>query len=219
LKATIESTPPDVVESLEDALKKGWLQRVWVECSEMAHWCRNVDDNEEPSTRVRTILWAIDSECPKHSQEHFERFREWEHQLTAAFALNMRSGPKEPVTRENQSGTAEKKSAEDALAVDREEPPVVKGISLLDAALAVNDGDNELAKETKKRWERDARTKLNPVGTSSRHRQRLLYELEAMLQFIREMENDDAAKKCKKVLALKLIPIRVDGYSNSSTSR
>jgi hypothetical protein len=64
-----------------------------------------------------------------------------------------------------------------------------KGVSLRDAALIMTEGDGELAKEVKRRWENQREPKLpNAIGIDPRHKQRKLFKPSALSEWVESVE-------------------------------
>jgi hypothetical protein len=83
-----------------------------------------------------------------------------------------------------------------------------KGVSLMDAALVLNDGDLELAKQTKYRWTRTERSFFEhlprPIGTDPRHAQTLLFEPSTICALIERVEGAHVCRQSRLLQALKL---------------
>ncbi|MDA1230308.1 MAG: hypothetical protein O2856_06000 [Planctomycetota bacterium] len=94
-------------------------------------------------------------------------------------------------------------------------PPVLfksnrKGVSLRDAAIAVNDDAPELCLETKKRWQQDHRKHFlpTPIGKAENHSQMDLYDLNELCDAIAKLETHEQAELCRKRLKFKLKDIK-----------
>ena len=90
-------------------------------------------------------------------------------------------------------------------------PPVLfksnrKGVSLQDAAIAVNDEAPELWLATKKRWQQDHRKHFlpTPIGKAESHSQMDLYDLNELCDAIAKLETHEQAEFCRKRLKFKL---------------
>jgi len=65
--------------------------------------------------------------------------------------------------------------------------PRPRGVTLMQAAMMVNDGDRELAKQTKKRWHNSGRLP-KPIGVNPARRQEHVYAPSAMAAFLEKSE-------------------------------
>jgi len=74
---------------------------------------------------------------------------------------------------------------------------VGKGVSMLDAALILNDDNTEPARETVDRWQKQRRVKAPPcIGYApSRHSQMKLYEPTALADFVQKIEPSSVIEK------------------------
>jgi len=67
------------------------------------------------------------------------------------------------------------------------DPPRPRGVTLMQAAMMVNDGDRELAKQTKKRWHNSGQLP-KPIGVKPSRSQEHVYSPSAMAAFLEKME-------------------------------
>ena len=71
-----------------------------------------------------------------------------------------------------------------------------KGVSLLDAASLLNDGDTNLARETVARWQKQRKVKLPAsIGNCPKHSQRKLYEPSALSDFLEKIGDLESSRK------------------------
>jgi hypothetical protein len=76
------------------------------------------------------------------------------------------------------------KSSEDAFHGD--------GVSMLDAALILNDGDKTIARETVDRWQRQKSVKQpTHIGNDPKHKQIKLYEPNLLIGFLKKIEGEN----------------------------
>lgn len=74
-----------------------------------------------------------------------------------------------------------------------------KGVALLDAALVACENDPDEAKRMKARWQASNDPKLpKPLGKATKHKQKDLFELNLLLEFISKIELKPIADRCKK---------------------
>ena len=86
---------------------------------------------------------------------------------------------------------------------------IPKGVSLLDAAMSLNEDDSEASSATKKRWVNCRDPKLpKPIGLDSKHKQAHLFEINELLGFIGIVEGIEKVNECRKRLRPKLRFVR-----------
>ena len=104
-----------------------------------------------------------------------------------------------PLARKLEKALERARSAvsSDEAAAD-EDDSVPKGVSLLDAAMILNDADEMLALQKKKAWQRMHAPPLpNSIGNCPEHRQRKLYAPSALADFVEKVEGKRLCTKHK----------------------
>jgi len=77
------------------------------------------------------------------------------------------------------------------------------GVSLLDAALILNDGDKGLAIEKKTAWQKSRDPKVpESIGNCPKHKQAKLYAPSAICDFLEKVEGESICKKYRLRKAL-----------------
>lgn len=83
--------------------------------------------------------------------------------------------------------------------------PPVKGVSLRDAAMFLNEFNETVARATVRRWRNSRSPKVpSPIGRDPDHHQRRLYPLPEILKFIENAEGPQQAKGCSPFLKSRL---------------
>ena len=105
--------------------------------------------------------------------------------------------------------------ADDDDAGERERPDATTshmGISLLDAALVLNEFDSTLANETKERWKKHRTKPPEPLGKAANHKQTDLYDPERLRdEYLAIVEADLSSAFTRKAYKGKLRPVRKPG--------
>jgi hypothetical protein len=87
-----------------------------------------------------------------------------------------------------------------------EGPGEVRGVSEMDAALILRDGDKELAQLVKARWQKDHKDRPKAIGHDPKHSQVKLYTLDSMTEYVARVDKltREQASALKGKLASKL---------------
>ena len=105
--------------------------------------------------------------------------------------------------------------ADDDDAGERERPDATTsrmGISLLDAALVLNEFDSTLANETKERWKKHRTKPPEPLGKAANQKQTNLYDPERLRdEYLAIVEADFSSAFTRKAYKGKLRPVRKPG--------
>ena len=143
-------------------------------------------------------------------------FEEWERthgvsdnvmRAMGSLSDRIKTGAEIIAKSEAANAEANDKSSTEVKPPTQQTPVGKQGVALLDAAIILND-DEPTARETVARWHRSRNPKLPPsIGCDLKHRQRKLYELLPLLEFIRL--SGDNGRDCEKSLRHKLREPRI----------